>query len=165
MDAPFSNYTTRVRPEWIDASNHMNLAYYLLVFEEAAKPFFAAVGLGQDYRARSAHALFAAETHITFDREVREGDPLRVESRVLDATDKALDCMHMMYHGEEGYLAATNQVLYLHVDLAERCVVPFGGEVRARVEAWRQAHASLSRPAQVGRAITLRKGAKMEACR
>lgn len=82
MDAPFSSYTTRVRPEWIDASNHMNLAYYLLVFEEAAKPFFAAVGLGQDYRARSSHALFVAETHITFDREVREGDPLRIETEL-----------------------------------------------------------------------------------
>lgn len=159
MDAPFCSYTTRVRPEWIDASNHMNLGYYLLVFEEAAKPFFAAVDLGQAYRARSAHALFAAETHITFDREVREGDPLRVESRMLDATDKALDCLHMMYHGEQGYLAATNQVLYLHVDLAERRVVPLGDEAMVRVAAWREAHATLPRPIQAGRAIALRRNA------
>ena len=106
---------------------------------------------------RTGHALFAAETHITFDREVGAGDPLRFESQILDATDKAIDCMHFMYHGDDGYLAATNQLLYLHVDLDQRRVAAFGDEAQARVDAWRGAHAALPRPAQAGRAIGLRK--------
>jgi acyl-CoA thioester hydrolase len=157
LEAPFNRYTDIVRPEWIDYSGHMNLGYYLLAFEEAATGFFTVVDLGESYRARTGHALFAAETHITFDREVRAGDPLRFESHILDASDKAVDCMHFMYHGADGYLAATNQLMYLHIDLDQRRVVPFGDEVQARVDGWRDAHAALPRPAQAGRTIALRK--------
>jgi acyl-CoA thioester hydrolase len=159
LEAPFNRYTDVVRPEWIDYSGHMNLGYYLLAFEEAATCFFGAgvADLGEAYRERTGHALFAAETHITFDREVRAGDPLRFESYVLDATDKAIDCMHLMYHGDDGYLAATNQLLYLHVDLDRRRVAAFGDEAQARIDDWRDTHAALPRPEQAGRAIGLRK--------
>ncbi len=157
LEAPFNRYTDIVRPEWIDYSGHMNLGYYLLAFEEAATSFFTVVDLGERYRARTGHALFAAETHITFDREVKAGDPLRFESHILDATDKAIDCMHFMYHGADSYLAATNQLMYPHVDLGQRRVVPFGDEAQARVDGWRDAHAALPRPVQAGRAIGLRK--------
>ena len=33
-------YEAIVAPEWIDYSGHMNVGYYLLVFEDAARHFF-----------------------------------------------------------------------------------------------------------------------------
>ena len=65
--------------------------------------------------------------------------------------------MHLMYHGDDGYLAATNQLLYLHVDLDRRRVAAFGDEAQARIDDWRDTHAALPRPEQAGRAIGLRK--------
>ncbi len=151
-------YETSVAPEWIDYSGHMNLGYYLLVFEDAARYLFTQLDVSRAYRERTNHALFASETHIVFEREVREGDALRFESRILGATGKALDVIHLMYHAGEGYLAATNQVLYLHVDLARRRAAAFPADAMARVRAVADIHATLPRPPQAGRTIALRGG-------
>ncbi len=153
-----TRYEASVRPEWIDYSGHMNLGYYLLVFEDAARHLFTQLDVSEAYRKRTNHALFATETHIVFECELREDDPLRFESRILDATEKALDVMHFMRHAAEGYLAATNQVLYLNVDLARRRAAAFPADAMARVRALAEAHAALPRPPQAGRAIELRTG-------
>ena len=34
--APLEIHTDRVRPEWIDHNGHMNVAFYLMAFDEAA---------------------------------------------------------------------------------------------------------------------------------
>lgn len=157
-EAPFARYRDTVRPEWIDYSGHMNLGYYLLAFEQAAICFFDVVDLSEKYRNRTGRALFAAEAHITFERELREGAALRFESQLLGAGDKTIDCMHFMYDADEGTLAATNQMMYLHVDLETRRAAPFPDDARARLDAWLAAHANLPRPPQAGRSIGLRKG-------
>ena len=156
-EAPFARYTDEVRPEWIDYSGHMNMGFYLPAFELAAVCFFSVVDISEVYRMRSGNALFVAEAHITYERELRAGAGLRFESQILEASDKAIDCMHFMYAADEGYLAAVNQVLYLHVDLERRRAAPFPDDAQARIDAWRVAHASLPRPPQAGRAIGLRK--------
>ena len=158
MSAAITPYEAVVAPEWIDSSGHMNLGYYLLVFEDAARHLFTQLDISRGYRERTNHALFASETHIVFERELREADPLRFESRILGATDKALDVMHFMYHAAEDYLAATNQVLYLNVDLAPRRPAAFPDDAMARVRAVAEVHAMLPRPPQAGRAIALRGG-------
>ena len=158
LEAPFARYTDAVRPEWIDYSGHMNLGYYLLAFEQAATCFFGVIDISERYRERTGHAMFAAESHITFERELRAGAGLRFESQILDASHKAIDCMHFMYAADEGYLAATNQVLYLHVDLEARRAAPFPSDAQARLDSWKEAHATLPRPFQAGRSIGLRRG-------
>lgn len=116
------------------------------------------VDLSERYRDRTGRALFAAEAHITFERELRAAAPLRFESQLLDAGDKTIDCMYFMFEADEGALAATNQVMYLHVDLEARRAAPFPDDARERLDAWLAAHASLPRPPQAGRSIGLRKG-------
>jgi acyl-CoA thioester hydrolase len=158
LEAPFARYTDIVRPEWIDYSGHMNMGYYLLAFEQAAICFFSVVDISEAYRMRTGHALFVAEAHIKYERELLAGAAMRFESQILDASDKAIDCMHFMYAAEDGYLAAVNQVLYLHINLEARRSVPFPDDAQDRIESWRAAHAILPRPAQAGRSISLRKG-------
>jgi acyl-CoA thioester hydrolase len=63
--------------------------------------------------------------------------------------------MHAMYHATEGYLAATNELMSLHVSLATRRATPVAPEVLARLAAVQKAHDVLPRPPQAGRAIGL----------
>ena len=117
-EAPFARYTDEVRPEWIDYSGHMNMGFYLPAFELAAVCFFSVVDISEGYRMRSGNALFVAETHINYERELRAGVGLRFESQILDASDKAIDCMHFMYAADEGYLAAVNQILHFFMSIS-----------------------------------------------
>ncbi len=44
IEAPLDRYRDVVRPEWIDHNQHMNMGYYLVVFDYATDEFFRWVG-------------------------------------------------------------------------------------------------------------------------
>ena len=110
-DAPFDAYEARVRPEWIDHNGHMNMGYYLVVFDLASDEFWRWIGLDDAHRRARRVTTFCLETHVTYHREVREGDPLRFRTRLLAHDGKRVHFFHEMLHAAQGYLAATNEVL------------------------------------------------------
>lgn len=155
LAAPFDGYRDVVRPEWIDHNQHMNMGYYLVVFDFATDEFLRWVGLDEPYRAARAVTTFCLEAHVTYHREVRAADPLRFTTLLLGHDARRIHYFHAMYHATEGYLAATNELMSLHVSLATRRAAPMTPEVLARLALVQQAHDALERPPQVGRRIGL----------
>jgi len=144
-----------VDPAWIDHNGHMNLAYYVLAFDHATDAFFDYLGLGVAYLEANNCSTFALESHVTYDRELKAGDPMRFETQLLDHDAKRLHYMHMMYHAEEGYLASTNELVSLHVDMTQRRSAPMPQSVIERVDQVAAVHNALPRPPQAGRSISL----------
>jgi len=153
IPTPFAEYECVVRPEWIDYNGHMNVGYYLLPFEQAAKPFFQWLGLGTPYREESGCTLFAAEAHLTFEQEVTQGDRLRFDTYLLGYRAKVVNVIYLMYHVEEGFLAATNEVVYINVDSTTRRSRAFPEHHIKFLAEVAKAHAQLPRPTQAGRKI------------
>lgn len=153
--APFDRYRDVVRPEWIDHNEHMNMGYYLVVFDLATDEFFRWVGLDATHRRERQVTTFCLEAHVTYDREVRAGDPLRFTTLLLAHDAKRLHYFHEMYHAREGYLAATNELMSLHVSDATRRAAPMAPEVVERLARIQKAHDALPRPPQAGRTIGL----------
>lgn len=150
-------HTEIVRPEWIDYNGHMNVAYYLLAFDHATDAFLDYLGIGQDYLRQAHHSTFTLEGHITYDREVKEGDPLRFTTRLLDYDRKRIHYFHCMYHATKGYLASTNEMLTLHVSMQTRRSAPLPEALLQKLEKLLGAHRKLPVPAQVGRRIGIRR--------
>ena len=92
---------------------------------------------------------------MTYDRELMADDPMRFETQLLDHDAKRLHYMHMMYHAEEGYLASTNELISLHVDMTQRRAAPMPASVIERLDRIAEAHSALPRPPQAGRVISL----------
>ncbi len=158
IDAPLALYESEVRPEWIDYNGHMNVAYYVLAFDWATDAFFAYIGADENYVRKRGMSLFALEAHVTYQRELHAGGPLRVTTQLLDFDAKRLHYVHRMYHGTEGWLAATGEWLTIHVDMNTRRSAPLPEDIAARLAALRDAHAALPRPPEVGRVIGLAAG-------
>ncbi len=76
LPAPFDAYRTVVRPEWIDDNGHMNMGYYVVVFDLATDEWMRFVGLDREHRRAREVTTFCLEAHVTYHREVRAGDPL-----------------------------------------------------------------------------------------
>lgn len=152
MSPPW-RYRDKVRPEWIDYNGHMNVAYYVLVFDRATDAVLDGCGLGGDYVRRENRSVFAVEMHVNYLREVTEGDPLDVESLILEANTKRIRLFHTMRHATEDWIAATNEVMLLHVDLDARRSIPMPDAIRTRLETVAAAHAVKPRPEQAGRSI------------
>ena len=157
LAAPFDEYRDVVRPEWIDHNGHMNMGYYLVVFDLATDEFMRWVGLDAGHRYAQQVTTFCLEAHVTYHREVRENDPLRFTTQLLGHDAKRMHYIHAMYHATEGYLAATNELMLMNIDYATRRSAPWPEWAMERIEKLAAAHASLPRPTQAGRLIGIKK--------
>lgn len=144
-----------VLSDWVDYNGHLNVAYYVLIFDHATDVFLDALGIGADYARVSGASTFVVEAHTRYRQEVMSGAPIRVTSQLIDFDEKRLHYFHRMFHDVEGYLAATQEQLSIHVDLALRRSAPFPGPALEAVEKMKTAHDALERPAELGSRIQI----------
>ena len=144
-----------VLPEWIDANGHMNLAYYVVLFDQATDLLYDALGIGPAYRDATGNSTFTAETHTLYEREVRVGERVRVTAHLLGADAKRLHYFHEMFHAEGGHRVAAQELLALHVDMTARRVAPFPADVCARIQAAVRKRDGRAMPNGVGRRIAM----------
>ncbi len=126
-------YTTTVRPEWIDHNGHMNVAYYVLAFDEATDAAYEEWGIGLDYPNTSGCSVFTLGMNVDYLSELFEGDEIRVETGLVDCDEKRIHYFHRMYNDRTGMLAATNESLCMNVELATRKAASFPGKVIDRL--------------------------------
>lgn len=144
-----------VRPEWIDSNGHMNLAYYVVVFDLATDRLYDALGIGNAYREATGNSCFTAETHTLYEREVRVGERVRVGTWLLGADAKRLWYFHEMFHAADGHRVAAQELMALHIDMRVRRVAPFPVDRAAAIDAVLRARAGSELPKGVGRRIGL----------
>jgi acyl-CoA thioester hydrolase len=158
IPAPFVGLRTVVEPEWIDDNGHFNAGYYFVVFDDSVTDFMNFVGLDRAHRDRHAVTTFSVEGHITFEREMNLGDPIEIRSLLLGWDAKKIHSINLMYHGSDGWLAATNELLSMHISTETRRSAPMAPEIQERLAAILAAHTELPTPPQVGRVIGVKAG-------
>ena len=152
---PFDAHRDVVRPEWIDVNGHLNMGFYVVAFDFATDTWLDHVGLTAGERERSGATTFTLESHVNYLREVKEGDPLRFTTRLLAFDARRIHYFHEMHHATAGYLAATNELMSLHVNLESRRAAPMAEDVLTRLADALSLHETLPIPSQVGRRIGL----------
>ncbi len=157
-EAPLCLHRGSIRPEWIDYNGHMNVAYYVLVFDRGTDALLDHLGMDTAYRARTGYSTYVLESHVTYERELKEGDAYRVTSQLLDFDAKRLHCFERLYQEPEGILAATTEIMLMHMDMATVRSTPMSESVRDRVASLMEAHIHLPRPSQAGRVIGIGAG-------
>ena len=145
-----------VLPEWIDYNGHMNLAYYLVAFDQASDGFTDFIGLDRPYRAAHDSTIFVVEAHLTYARELVEAEAFRIETRVLGVDGRKLRLFQAMYRAGETEIAATNELMILHVDMRTRRSAPFPAPILARLIELEALQAAHPLPKQAGRSISLK---------
>ena len=155
LAAPFDRHRATVRPEWVDGNGHMNVGFYLVAFDHATDTISEQLGIDWRYVEHRLGRIFVVEAHATYERELMSGEPFRVTTQLLGHDEKRAHLFHAMHHAEHGFLAATNELLMLHVGFETRRAAPWAPETKERLDALAAAHAVLPRPAQTGRVIAL----------
>jgi acyl-CoA thioester hydrolase len=152
IPAPLWLHTASVLPAWIDYNGHMTDGYYAVAFSAATDAALDYLGLDAGYRARSGCTVYTVELHLNYERELKHGAALKFATVVLGVDSKRLHLFHSLYHAEQGYLAATNEVMLLHVD-GEPRAAPWPAERLAWLRQVAAAHVLLPRLPQIGRQI------------
>ncbi|MEQ8392451.1 MAG: thioesterase family protein [Thalassospira sp.] len=154
---PLEAYRGKIKPEWIDFNGHMNVGYYVVAFDLGSMAFLDGVGMGFTYPERRGGSTFGLEMHVTYDREIHKDDPFVIFTRVLDCDQKRIHMYHEMRHGTEGWLASTNEIITMHIDMEKRRSAPFPSDIMTTLNRIKEAHADLPVPSGVGRKIGIRR--------
>ncbi len=159
IEAPLRLHRCEVVGAWVDYNGHMSESCFLLVFGDAADAFFRFVGIDEGYRA-AGHSLYTVETHLHHHREVSEGEYVSVTLQLLGHDANRVHLFQQMFvqapDGGTGALLASAEQMLVHVDTQLGRSSPMGADMQGRLTAIGAAHASLPRPAIVGRAMQLR---------
>ncbi len=129
--------------EYIDIMGHMNVTWYIYLFDQATRTFFRSFGFGEPYVERTGMGSFALEQHIRYLGEVRLGDQVTLRTRALGRSEKTLHFIHFMLRDRDGSLAATSELVGAHADLTLRRIAPFPLEVVQALDRVLAEHARL----------------------
>jgi acyl-CoA thioester hydrolase len=154
---PFRVDGGRVPGDWIDYNGHMVDASYAVAFSKATTAFLEWLGIGSDYARQDGGTVYTMQMHLSFLKEVQEGDRIAFTSVVLGVDDKRLHLLHTLLAGDRGgQPSAICELLFVHADHATHRIVPFPASVRSHLARVAAAHAPIPRPPQAGRNIGLR---------
>ena len=119
----------KIIKEWTDYNGHMNVAYYVLIFDLfGAEVLMDKFNMGEESAKKMKKSTMVVESHITYNQEVKEGDEVDVNLLYFDHDKKRLQYKLEMIHKEKKFLASTIEILSLYVDLDQRKVSEFENE-------------------------------------
>ena len=119
----------KIKKEWTDYNGHMNVAYYVLIFDQyGSEELMTLFKMGEESAKTTKKSTMVVESHITYNQEVKEGEDVDVNLIFFDHDKKRLQYKLEMVHKEKKYVASTIEVLSLYVDLNQRKVAEFEDE-------------------------------------
>ncbi len=153
-------YSTTIKPEWLDYNNHMNVAYYVLIFDKAGESLVSDIGLSEAVTKATDISWMVLENHVTYNNEVVLDQQVDVRVQLLDHDAKRLHLYFEMYgQNEDGseYLASTLEQMVMCVDLSVRRGCEFPENVAASIAALADQQKALPKPDNIGRTIGIRR--------
>jgi acyl-CoA thioester hydrolase len=118
----------KIIKEWTDYNNHMNLSYYILVFDMGAEVILSKFKMGEYSAKTTKKSTMVVETHTTYQKEVKEGDEVSVSLAYFNHDNKRLHYKLEMHDKTKNVVSATTEVLALYIDLNLRKVKEFESE-------------------------------------
>ena len=119
----------KIIKDWTDYNGHMNVAYYVLIFDLfGAEVLMDKFNMGEESAKTTKKSTMVVESHITYNQEVKEGDEVDVNLLYFDHDKKRLQYKLEMIHKEKKFLASTIEILSLYIDLNQRKVSEFENE-------------------------------------
>ena len=120
--------TTKIINDWTDYNGHMNLAFYILVFDKGAENILSKFKMGEQSAKTTKKSTMAVESHTTYNNEVKENEEVDIYLSYFDHDKKRLHYKLEMYEKKNNILSSTTEVLSLYMDLNIRKVAEFESE-------------------------------------
>jgi len=117
-----------IKKEWTDYNGHLNMAYYVLIFDQLWEKVLGKFNMGEHSAKTTGNSTMVVETHTTYDNEVKEGDEVEVVLTYFDHDKKRFHFRMEMIEKKSKKLSSTIEMLSLYVDFNNRKVAEFDNE-------------------------------------
>jgi acyl-CoA thioester hydrolase len=135
--------------DYRDANGHMNMRWYLAIFDDAGEVLHERLGLTPEYHSERGTGTVDLEHHIHFLSEVMPQDRVAVYVRCVASSPKRLQYLMFMVNESRGRLASIFECINAFMNAVERKTAPFPPEIAARIAEEVAAGASLDWPPPV----------------
>ena len=122
-------YQATIPEEYMDEMEHMNVMWYVHLFDRATWRFFASLGMSLDYFDEYDTGAFALEQHIRYLAEVRQEQMVILRTRAIGRSIKRFHFMHFMIIEDGSVLAATTELIGVHIDCESRRSSPLPAHI------------------------------------
>jgi acyl-CoA thioester hydrolase len=133
--------------EYRDENGHMNMRWYLAIYDDAGYPLVDSFGLTSEYHAANSTGGFDLEHHLHYIAEVHVGDTVAVHVRLVGRTAKRMHYLFFMVNETRGVLASIFECVNSFADLKTRRTAPWPQEIADRIDVMLNAHTALPWPA------------------
>ena len=134
----------KVPEAYRDENGHMNMRWYLAIFDDAGYPLQERFGLTPEYHQRHVTGGFDLEHHIHYLKEVLPGDDVAVYARVLARTAKRIHYLMFLVNETRGTLASIFECVNSFADMKARRTAAYPAEIAAKIDAVVAEHARLA---------------------
>jgi acyl-CoA thioester hydrolase len=153
-------YHREVIPEaYLDVMGHMNVRWYMALFDTSVWHFFKSHGLDETYFRQRKMGVFALKHIVQYFSEVKVGEGVGMHIRLLGRTEKRFHFMNFMVNETSGKLAATLEVMGTHADLTLRRAAAMPREIMQKFDIQIDEDSQLDWEAPISGVIQLKKKA------
>jgi acyl-CoA thioester hydrolase len=114
--------TEPIISDWTDYNGHMNLAFYIHLFDQGWDVLLDKFQMGGNSAKIERRSTFAVESHTKYIKEVKQGDEVDINLLFLDHDKKRMIYQLEIFSKTGNYRAATTEVCSLYVNLDTRRV-------------------------------------------
>lgn len=125
-------YLGRVSPLECDHLGHMNVQFYVAKVSDAAWHVMASIGITPAFIRERRQAPAAVKQEIAYLKELLAGDLVRMESGVLEASERKITFFHRLRKIETDQVVMTSKVFTINMDLDARRSTPLDAGVLAK---------------------------------
>ena len=119
----------KIVKDWIDYNGHMNVAYYLLIFDRyGADKLNTIFKMGEKSAKNTGMSTMIVENNIAYKRELKVDEEVDINLIYFNHDKKRLHYKFEMINKKDNSLSATFEALALYVNLKDRKVSEFEDE-------------------------------------
>ena len=118
----------KIIKDWVDYNNHLNMAYYVLIFDEAWEIMLQKFKMGADSAKYEKRSTMVVETNTKYINEVNEGEEVDVMVAFFDHDKKRLHLKLEMIEKKTKKISASMEWISLYINLETRKVTEFENE-------------------------------------
>lgn len=133
----------KIPMNYLDFLGHMNVMYYTHLFDQGTFNFYEEFGFGAEYHTKSGFGSFALERHTRYLAEVHVGEMVKIYSRFIGRGEKVFHFFHFMVNEDTEKLAATTELIGIHIDMKTRRSSPLPENIAAKFDAVIAKHKAL----------------------
>jgi acyl-CoA thioester hydrolase len=120
---------------YLDLNNHMNMRWYVALFDDASDALHDHLGLSREFREASGTGTMDLEHHTWFINEVIADSQICIYTRMVARSAKMIHYLMFMVNESTGKVAAHFECVNALVDMQARKITAYPTEILTRIDA------------------------------